>query len=75
MDALDMRQKRWITTKDIRERLAVSRTMAYGIAKEIARESDEPDAVLKRVRMLRVREDLFERWIIENGYKPEDPAA
>ena len=75
MDALDTRQKRWITTKDIRERLAVRRTTAYEIAKEIARESDEPDAVLKRVRMLRVREDLFERWTIENGYKPEDPAA
>ena len=75
MDALDAKQRRWITTKEIKERLAVSRTMAYEIVKEIASWSDEPDAVLKRVRLLRVREDVFDRWIVENGYKPEGPAA
>ncbi len=74
-DALQTEQKRWISTKTIRERLEISRTASYEIAKEIARRSDEPDAVVKRGRMLRVRDDLVERWIVENGYKPDDPVT
>lgn len=72
---MSTRQKTWITTKDIRESLNVGRTTSYEIAKEIARGSNEPDAVLKRARLLRVREDLFDQWIVENGYKPDDPTA
>ena len=69
---MHIEHKRWISTKTIKERLEVSRTASYEIAREIAMDSDEPDAVVKRARLLRVREDLFDRWVVKNGYKPHD---
>ena len=59
--------ERYVDGKYIREHLSVSRTKAYEIICEVEKRSHEREAVLRIGRSLRVRKDVFERWIFEHG--------
>ncbi len=54
--------KRWVGGNYIRETYSVSRTKAYEIIRKIEKENDEPDAILRFDRCLRVRKDLVTKW-------------
>jgi hypothetical protein len=56
----------YLDTKYVREHLMVSRTKAYEIRKEIE-ETCAPSAVVRIGRCLRVRKDVFVRWVDEQG--------
>ena len=55
-------KEQYVDTKYIREHLVVSRTKAYEIVKEIE-EGYAPEAVVRIGRSLRVRKDVFCRWV------------
>jgi hypothetical protein len=54
--------KVWVSGNYIRTTYSVSRTTAYEIIRKIEKENDEPDAVLRFGRCLRVRKDLVINW-------------
>jgi len=55
-------EQQYVDTKYIRERLMVSRTKSFEIAKEIENVY-APGAVIRFGRCLRVRKDAFIRWV------------
>ncbi len=55
-------KEQYVATKYARERLMVSRTKAYEIVKEIEDEY-APEAAVRIGRSLRVRKDVFCRWV------------
>ena len=61
-------EQQYVDTKYIRERLMVSRTKSFEIAKEI--EAAFPDAVIRFGRCLRVRKEDFVRWVNEHSSGP-----
>lgn len=69
-----VREEQYIDTKYIRERLMVSRTTAHKIMKEIEK-TYAPDAVIRIGRCLRVRKDVFFRWVDEQGTGGEGSRA
>jgi hypothetical protein len=64
-------EKIWLSRKDIQDKLSVSKTKAYQIACEIGDKDEDPDAVIKFGRCLRVSEDALMRFIQGHRY-PED---
>ena len=58
----------YVSTKFIQECLEVSRTKSYEIMTEI--EDTIPDAVIRLGRCLRVRKDVFFRWVNEHSSGP-----
>ncbi len=55
-------KEQYVGPKYVQESLMVSRTKAYGIVKEIE-ETYAPGAVIRVGRCLRVRKDIFFRWV------------
>ena len=66
-------REQYVDNRYIRERLVVSRTKAYEIIKEI--EKTDPDAVFRYGGCLRVRKDVFLRWVSEHCGEAQDPCA
>ena len=62
-------EAQFVDTKFIRERLMVSRTKAFEIAKEIE-DAYAPGAVIRFGRCLRVRENAFYRWVNDHSTEP-----
>lgn len=56
---------RWIRASEIQDRLAVSRSKSYEIIDEIREKNYAPDATIKFGGNVRVREDMFLRWVLE----------
>ncbi len=54
-------KEQYVDAKYIREHLVVSRTKAYDIVSEI--EEYAPEAVVRIGRSVRVRKDVFCRWV------------
>ncbi len=59
-------EQQYVSTKSIQECLMVSRTKAFEIAKEIEN-AYAPGAVIRFGRCLRVRRDMFSRWVDEHS--------
>ena len=59
-------KEQYVGPKYVRDHLMVSRTKAYEIMREIENEF-APEAVVRIGRCLRVRKDVFFRWIDEQG--------
>jgi hypothetical protein len=63
--------KIWLSLKDIQDKLSVSKTKAHQIARQIRDEDEDPDAVIKFDRCLRISEDALIRFIQRHRY-PKD---
>ena len=59
---------RYLTIMEIRDKLSVSKTKAHQIAGEIRGNDEDPDAVIKFGRCLRVSEDALMRFIQRHRY-------
>jgi hypothetical protein len=66
-------REQYVTTKYVQEYLMVSRTKAYEIVKEI--ENTDPEAVFRYGGCLRVRKDVFLRWVSEHCGEAQDSCA
>ena len=55
-------KEQYVGPKYVQESLMVSRTKAYGIVKEIE-QARTPGGVIRVGRCLRVRKDVFFRWV------------
>ncbi len=66
---LDVTKEQYVDTKYLREHPMVSRTKAFGIAKEIE-SACTPGAVIRFGRCLRVRKDVFFDWVNEHSLRP-----
>jgi hypothetical protein len=66
---LELRNKdrRWVDVKYIQATLSVSKTKAHHIAQQIAEENDDPEAVIKFDRCLRIAVDALRQWITDHG--------
>jgi hypothetical protein len=60
---LTTNEKIWFSRKDIQDKLSVSKTKAHQIAHQIADEDEDPDAVIKFGRCLRISADALSRFI------------
>jgi len=65
-------KEQYVDTKYVREHLMVSRTKAYEIVKEIE-EGYAPEAVVRIGRSLRVRKDVFCRWVEGQASRTRTP--
>lgn len=68
------REDQYVDTKYVQEHLMVSRTKAYEIVKEIEK-NYAPNAVFRFGRCLRVRKDVFFRWVNEQSTGGENSPA
>ena len=57
--------------KDIQDKLSVSKTKANQIAHQIRDEDEDPNAVIKFGRCLRVSEDALMRFIQRHCYRTD----
>jgi hypothetical protein len=62
-------EKIWLSLKDIQDKLSVSKTKAHQIAGQIRNEDEDPDAVLKLGRCVRVSKDALMRFIQRQRYR------
>jgi hypothetical protein len=65
---LTTNEKIWLSLKDIQDKLSVSKTTAHQISRQIADEDEDPIAVIKFGRCLRVSEDALMRFIERHSY-------
>jgi hypothetical protein len=63
-------KEQYVDNQYVRERLMVSRTKAYEIMREIEGVY-EPNAVFRYGRSLRVRKDVFWRWVAEQSVEEQ----
>ena len=56
-------ERRWVDVKYIQATLSVSKTKAHHIVQQIAEENEDPEAVIKFGRCLRIADDAFRQWI------------
>jgi hypothetical protein len=63
-------KEQYVDNKYVQEHLMVSRTKAYEILKEIEK-TYAPVGVIRIGRCLRVRKDVFFRWVDEQGTRGE----
>jgi hypothetical protein len=68
---LTTNEKIWLNLKDIQDKLSVSKTKAHQIAHQIRDEDEDPDAVIRFGRCLRISEDALVRFIQRHRY-PRD---
>ncbi len=61
-------EKIWLSRKDIQDKLSVSKTKAHQVARQIRDEDEDPDAVIKIGRCLRVSDEALMRFIQRNRY-------
>jgi hypothetical protein len=64
-------EKIWVDLKYIQDILSVSKTKAHQIAHQIAEEDEDPDAVIKFGRCLRVSEEALMRFIQRHRYRKD----
>jgi hypothetical protein len=62
-------EKIWVDLKYIQDILSVSKTKSHQITCQIRDEDENPDAVIKFGRCLRVSEDAFMRFIRRHRYR------
>jgi len=67
-------REQYVDNQYVRQRLMVSRTKAYEIMREIE-ETYDPGAVFRYGGCLRVRKDVFWRWVAEQRGEGQDPCA
>ena len=65
-------KEQYVDNQYVRERLMVSRTKAYEIMREIE-ETYDRGAVFRYGGCLRVRKDVFFRWVYEHCGVVQDP--
>jgi hypothetical protein len=68
---LTTNERIWLSLKDIQDKLSVSKTKAHQIAHQIRDQDEDPDAVIKFGRCVRVSENALLRFIQGHRY-PED---
>jgi hypothetical protein len=66
---LTTKEKVWLSLKDIQDILSVSKTKAHQIARQIRDEDENPNAVIKFGRCLRVSEGALMRFIRRHRYR------
>ena len=64
-------KKIWVDLKDIQDVLSVSKTKAHQIAHQIRDKDEDPNAVIKFGRCLRISKDALIRFIQRHRY-PQD---
>ncbi len=64
-------EEQYLSTRHIQDSLQVSRTKAYEIMREIAEKY--PEAVIRLGRNLRVRKDVFLRFVSECSTEDQSP--
>jgi hypothetical protein len=67
-------KEQYVDNQYVREHLMVSRTKAYEILREIE-ETYDPGAVFRYGGCLRVRKDVFWRWVAEQRGEGQDPCV
>ena len=65
-------KEQYVGPKYVRDHLMVSRTKAYEIMREIENEF-APEAVVRIGRCLRVKKDVFHRWVEGRASGPRTP--
>jgi hypothetical protein len=70
----EVNKEQYVGAKYVREHLMVSRTTAYEIMREIE-EVYAPSADFRHGRSLRVRKDVFLRWVSEHCGEAHDPCV
>ena len=68
---LTSNEKTWLSLKDIQGILSVSKTKAHQIARQIRDEDEDPSAVIKFGRCLRVSKDALIRFIQRHRYQKD----
>jgi hypothetical protein len=64
-------KKIWVDLKDIQDVLSVSKTKAHQIARQIADEDEDPEAVIKFGRCLRTSKGAFMRFMQRHRYRKD----
>jgi hypothetical protein len=62
-------ERRWVDVKYIQATLSISKTKAHHIVQQIAEENDDPEAVIKFDRCLRIADDAFRQWISSHVHR------